>query len=45
MKDNKEKNLKELEEEKCSLDKDIIKSSKECLKYLGKCKTELDKLI
>ena len=40
-----EHNLKELEDEKCSLDKDTIKNSKDCLKYLGKCKTELDKLV
>ena len=39
-----EANIKELEDEKCSLDKDTIKNSKECLKYLGKCKAELDKL-
>ena len=40
-----EQNIRELEEEKCSLDKDVIKSAKDCLKYLNKCKTELDKLI
>ena len=40
-----EANIKELEDEKCSLDKDTIKNSKECLKYLGKCKAELDKLL
>ena len=37
--------IKELEDEKCPLDKDTIKNSKECLKYLGKCKAELDKLV
>ncbi|MBP3199587.1 MAG: DUF4298 domain-containing protein [Butyrivibrio sp.] len=35
-----EANIKELEDEKCSLDKDTIKNSKECLKYLGKCKAD-----
>jgi hypothetical protein len=40
-----EANIKELEDEKCSLDKDAIKNSKECLKYLRKCKAELDKLL
>ena len=39
-----EENVKELEQENCSLDKNIIKSSKDCLKYLNRCKTELDKL-
>jgi hypothetical protein len=40
-----EANINELEQEKCSLDKAAIKSSKECLKYLKKCKVELDKLL
>lgn len=43
--DGVEKNLKELEAEKCSLDKDVIKNTKECMKYLNRCKTELDKLV
>lgn len=37
-------NTKELEEEKCSLDKDAIKASKEVLKYLNRCKVELIKI-
>lgn len=40
-----EENTKELEQEKCSLDKNVIKASKDCLKYLNKCKSELDKLV
>ena len=39
-----EANIKELESEKCSLDDDVIKKSRECLKYLTRCKTEFDKL-
>ncbi len=39
-----EKNLAELEEEKCSLDKETIKEAKEYLKYLNRCKSELDKI-
>jgi len=39
-----EYNIKDLEDEKCSLDKDVIKNSKDCLKYLGRCMTELEKL-
>lgn len=43
--DNVEENLKELEAEKCSLDKEVIKNTKECMKYLNRCKNELDKLV
>ena len=42
---NVEKNTKELEQEKCSLDKTVIKNSKDCLKYLNKCKSELEKML
>ena len=40
-----EANIEELEQEKCTLDKDIIKSSKDCLKYLNKCTSELEKIM
>lgn len=40
-----EMNIKELEAEECSLDKEVIKNSKDCLKYLNRCNTELEKLI
>ncbi len=40
-----EKNLKELESENCSLDKEVIKNTKCCLKYLSKCKVELEKMV
>ena len=40
-----EKNIKELEDEKCTLDKEAIKESKEVLKYLNKSKAELVKII
>ena len=40
-----EKNLKELESENCSLDKEVIKNTKCCLKYLSKCKAELEKMV
>ncbi len=40
-----ESNIKEIEGENCSLDKEVIKSSKNCLKYLNKCKSELDKML
>ena len=39
-----EKNITELEDEKCSLDKTAIRNSKDCLKYLNKCSNEIDKL-
>ncbi|WP_026518627.1 hypothetical protein [Butyrivibrio sp. MC2021] len=39
-----EKNLEELEEEKCSLDKDTIKDAKAYLKYLNRCRAELGKI-
>ena len=39
-----EENIKELEEENCSLDKETIKNSKNCLKYLNRCKNETVKL-
>lgn len=39
-----ELNIKELEAEGCSLDKEVIKNSKDCLKYLNRCTTELEKL-
>lgn len=42
---NIKKNLEELEEEKCSLDKEGIKKAKECLKYLNRCKAELKKIL
>lgn len=40
-----EQNIKELEAEGCSLDKQAIKNSKDCLKYLKRCQGELDKLV
>ena len=40
-----ERNLKELEDEDCSLDKEAVKNTKNCLKYLSKCKAELEKLV
>lgn len=40
-----ELNIRELEAEKCSLDKTVIQNSKECLKYLKKCKAELEKIL
>lgn len=40
-----ERNLKELEVEDCSLDKEAVKNTKNCLKYLSKCKAELEKLV
>lgn len=40
-----ELNIKELETEKCSLDKEVIKNSKDCLKYLNRCNSELEKLV
>ncbi|SCZ81331.1 hypothetical protein [Pseudobutyrivibrio xylanivorans] len=43
--DSVEMNIKEIEQENCSLDKDVIKTSKDCLKYLGRSKGELEKLL
>lgn len=40
-----EMNIEELEAEDCSLDKELIRNSKDCLKYLNRCKTELEKII
>lgn len=40
-----DQNIKELEAEDCSLDKEAIKNSKDCLKYLTKCQGELEKMI
>ena len=39
-----ESNVKELEDEGCSLDKEAIKNAKACLKYMNRCKGELEKL-
>lgn len=40
-----EMNINEIEAEDCSLDKAVIKNSKDCLKYLNRCNTELKKII
>lgn len=40
-----EKNIKELEEEDCSLDKDSIKKAKENLKYVTRGKAEMSKIL
>lgn len=39
-----ENNIKELEDEDCSLDKDVIKKAKENHKYLTRCKNEMKKI-
>ena len=39
-----EANIKELEDEGCSLDKEAIKNARACLKYMNRCKGELEKL-
>ena len=40
-----ENGINEIGEEHCSLDKDTIKNSKECLKYLKRCKSEMEKMV
>ena len=40
-----ENNLQELESERCSLDAEVIKKTRDCLKYLNRCEAELAKLF
>ena len=40
-----ERELKEIKNEKNDLDKDLIKKTEEYLKYLGKCRSELKRIV